>query len=544
MANFTMVKDTTNNIWIATRDVVDAGTTTDILTTQNTFVDANISIKVNTPTASGQALNITNQGSTNITVGTVSGGYYPLTTSLTGTLTVSNAGWIATSGLQATDTSVTVGRIAQSTLKNGSTTINSGTTIVPNVSSSQTINISAGYNSARTVVIAPMNSGTSAAATITATAAATKPTIAYSAAAINDKVQVEVTATTATPGSGVKFYTSVKATAPETKLTTITKTIDTAGYLGTNSQITANSDNIKATATTGDTYYLPLATGNVTITGSKKATAPTAAINTTATNNSKTRLDTNNGLSITTGNVSSPYFIAVNLTAPATTITLTKTVTAGYIGSTEEVTGNSVSTSANSDAKYYINIPQSTLSAGTGSVNASSGTISLGTKSTSQPTTDFFITVTGSGKTTANGSGWIANGTEGTSNTATAYYSIPTASFIRVNNKIKTNAEGYVLNDVEVGTVPYGTISTGATANSGYTNLTGNNYIVPANGYLYIGAGYYDNSQISLATLIPDDTNYENAGTDKIRAGFEAYDTNGNKLIGTIPTYNGEYTAG
>ena len=61
--------------------------------------------------ASGLALNITDKASTNITVGAESGGYYPLSAGLTGSITASTPGWFTSTSL--TDSTVTVGRIAK-----------------------------------------------------------------------------------------------------------------------------------------------------------------------------------------------------------------------------------------------------------------------------------------------------------------------------------------------------------------------------------------------------------------------------------------------
>jgi len=102
-----------------------------LLETTNKFVDKNIVIRTNTPAVGNASLSITDKGSTNIGIGTASGGYYPLTTSLSGTVNFASAGWVGTSVGPLTDETVTVGRIAQSTLQNGDTTISSGSTIAP-----------------------------------------------------------------------------------------------------------------------------------------------------------------------------------------------------------------------------------------------------------------------------------------------------------------------------------------------------------------------------------------------------------------------------
>lgn len=79
--------------------------------------------------------------------------------------------------------------------------------------------------------------------------------------------------------------------------------------------------------------------------------------------------------------------------------------------------------------------------------------------------------------------------------------------------------------------IPNGAITSGTTNHSEYVQ---NTTVVPANGYLYIGAGYYPNTQISLASLIPDDANLVNAGNAQIRKNYEAYSPSGAKLVGTI----------
>ena len=61
--------------------------------------------------ASGLALNITDKASDTITVGAESGGYYPLSAGLTGTITAGTPGWFTSTSL--TDSTVTVGRIAK-----------------------------------------------------------------------------------------------------------------------------------------------------------------------------------------------------------------------------------------------------------------------------------------------------------------------------------------------------------------------------------------------------------------------------------------------
>lgn len=97
----------------------------------------------------------------------------------------------------------------------------------------------------------------------------------------------------------------------------------------------------------------------------------------------------------------------------------------------------------------------------------------------------------------------------------------------------------YVPEDIKVTTnvkvqVKAGSFNNAATNGVTYTPNTDANTVIPANGSLYINEGWYPATSISLGQLIPDDANVANAGSDQIRAGYEAYNTDGSQLIGTI----------
>lgn len=91
--------------------------------------------------ASTYTLSITNKSTTNIGVGSVSGGYYPLTASLTGTFSASTTGWFSSGS--ATDSSVTVGRIAQSSI--GSAVANTTDTATVVLDPGKQVTVPAGY---------------------------------------------------------------------------------------------------------------------------------------------------------------------------------------------------------------------------------------------------------------------------------------------------------------------------------------------------------------------------------------------------------------
>lgn len=128
-------------------------------------------------------------------------------------------------------------------------------------------------------------------------------------------------------------------------------------------------------------------------------------------------------------------------------------------------------------------------------------------------------------------------------------FNINDAGTFSGSKKITLNTKDtYVPENIEVTVdatvnVQEGTLNKTASPNVTYVNNTDPSTVIPANGALYINEGWFPNTMIELGHLIPDDADYDNAGSSHIRTGFEAYDTNGNKLIGTIddvtPTFKG-----
>lgn len=542
----TMTNDTTNNLWVLEQTATGAGTFTDLLTTENKFLDKNISIKSTIPAASGPALAITDKGSTNITIGSASGGYYPLTTSLTGKLTVSSAGWITTDGFSATDSTVTVGRIAQSTLKNGTTAISSGDTITPTVTGTQTINISAGYNGARTVKIAPMSSGTAAAASVTISGTATKPTLANTSSAISGKTQVNVSGITeSTADIDTTYYVALTANAPATT-PTFTKNITTAGYLGpagaaTNTQI-ATEGSIDAN---NQLYFAEITSGKATV-GGNSSTVGALTISKYNTDGSANGKNVNSIAftgSASTSEPTSGNYVAVQVVVPAVSISPTVTLnTAGWIGNANQIVKSNV-TSNGSTTQIYIPLTSGALAAGAGSANASSTTITLGTKTTTQPSSGKYITVTGSGTVKVGTGGYLAKDTSLASSTATAYYpiyAITSNDFTITDNVVKSNKAGWLDNNVTVATLGTGSLANTPTTNQTYTEVS-SPAVLTSDGYLYINKGYFGNTKISLGTLIPN-SDVTDVVEAALRVGYEAFDTSGQRIVGGLSTYDGTYS--
>ena len=103
----------------------------------------------------------------------------------------------------------------------------------------------------------------------------------------------------------------------------------------------------------------------------------------------------------------------------------------------------------------------------------------------------------------------------------------------------------YVLEDIDVVVKPHiGSFNNQASNNTTYTEDTSAATVIPSGGYLYLNQGWFENTKISLGHLIPDDTTYDNAGVKQILSGYEAYDTNGQKLIGTMTTVDPKFDGG
>lgn len=532
--------DSVNEVFVLSHTVDGANSVEHLLATENKFLDKNIKIQVNTPAVGNGILSIDDNSSTDVSVGTAAGGKYPLTANISGTMTFESAGWMSTAGDSATDTNVVVGLIGQSTLKNGNTSINSGANITPSVDGDQTINISAGYyDTNRTIIVKGASGSTAAAATVTGTTQATVPTLANTTSALTGKTQISGLPVTsdALTNEVDQYYLAVTPTAPATTVT-LTKTVDTAGYLGGASQITASA----ATTANSQLYYIPLATGVVSASmTATTATAPTMANDNSATVSGKTRVD---AAPSTDATGISTYYMAVKATAPATSVTVTKSVTGGYVTTNDvTVTGGTV---AKNDTVYYIPLASGSKSAGAGAVSATSSTVDI-TETNTEPLTGYYITATGSGSANIE-SGWFNAATSQSSNTATKYYTIPPATFNVSGSAITVATAGYIGVGDSVGTISAGVLSTGLTdrTSQGYTTLADNSVVIPTDesghgGYLYIPAGYYNSTQISLGTLIPDSATSD-AVSANILSGYEAYTTNGTRLVGSIATYDGEYT--
>ena len=544
----TMTIDNTNNLWVLEERATGSGTFTDLITTENKFVDKNISVKITIPAAGNKSLAIADKATSTITpeeVNTsgVGSGYYPLKTSLTGTMTFSNAGWVTSAGQEATDGDVIVGRIAQSTLASGTSATANYTntiTVTPSSTANTYINIEPGYNTGRYVTIAPMSSGTKAAGAVTISGTATKPTLANTASSINGKTQVTISNITEAQNDITStYYIALTADAPETT-PTFSRSVTTAGYLGPvglTEQISASGKiNHKS-----QLFYAPLTSGAITITGSGTATAPTLTKYTTDGSNAGTNISAIVGtISTTEPSDTGSYYVAFTAKAPGTTITMSKTIdTAGWIGNASQITASG-SLSENSQI-FYAPITAGKLNHVSSEADASSGNITLGAKTTTRPSSGKYIEVTGRGTIKVGTAGYLPLNTQLTSTLTTAFYPIADATFDITDNVVKSTGAGWVDANVNIATLSAGSLANTATSGQTYAEVT-SPAIDTSNGFLYINKGYFANTKISLATLIPD-----SATTDVVSSAmlpnYEAFDTLGRRIVGGMTIYDGSYTS-
>lgn len=255
-----------------------------------------------------------------------------------------------------------------------------------------------------------------------------------------------------------------------------------------------------AEATSADVTYKTLVDGTY---GSAGWLAGQSAA-TAYTGETVTKSTASTGIGVTyTDNFGDYYIPVVSTTAAGGELSVSKTYSdtptvslSASIGSLTDTTALTVADSAPAAGTYYIKIDGSTAKM-TGNTTVSMSKV-----------------------TESNSAGVIAAQT----NAQKIAASTKDAS-VTVN---AASASKYI-------TIPKGSITTGSSSKTGYVNNT--TAVVPANGYLYISAGYYPNTQISLGTLIPDDTNLTNAGNANLLYGYEAYDTTGTKLVGTIKEF-------
>lgn len=386
--------------WNVPYTIAGVGEKTITFKTENRFVDADARVTITTPAATEPTLAITDI-TTGLSMGTAASGKYSPTVNLSGNANIGTAGWIAAGNHTVSDTSVKVGTVNQSTLKNGTTTIDSGSTITP-TGSAQTITISEGYNAARTIIVGAADSSspgeiTSGSATITG--------VNYLYNSTNDNFIAS--------GSG-------DVSAP---------TVDAAGYISsTKGTKNSNAGGATLNATVDKIVLDSVLTG---ATSARKPTINKQSISITGVT------DAASGNATATA-PSSGVYVAVRGAANTATITSGPVVrTAGYGDSINFGVGTAATATVGAAQSDIYYVPITTTSAtvsgrnvtygtgwitgGTSSVGVGTITSAAGTAIISSPTwdsTNSKFTQTASGAIAAphvNTAGYISS-TEGTKN--------------------------------------------------------------------------------------------------------------------------------
>lgn len=215
--------------------------------------------------------------------------------------------------------------------------------------------------------------------------------------------------------------------------------------------------------------------------------------------------------SVTGGNVSSTptttkpgsgYYVAVQTDAKTYTLTATATITkSGYLANGTNVSTNGINIKTNASAVTYVPIASATI-------NTSVDTGKLSDYFNTATSTSYTIAITPKYTNTA---GYSAAVTTAKNNGGTTYWSVKTST------PTVTDSTG---------------LATLQAANSGYTSAT---KVVPSGGALVLPSGWYANTYITLADLIPDIASND-AANGNILKGYKAYDEQGNVLTGTIET--------
>lgn len=555
--------------WQVAYTIAGAGEKTITFKTENRFVDADARATITTPAASNPVLSLTDKTGA-LSMGTATNGVYLPTVDVAGQTSIGTAGWIAADNYTVTAADYKVGTVNESLIKNGTSTVISGSTINPGPSN-QTISITEGYNAARTIII---GSASASAPGVVTSGSATIDTLSYAYVAADNTYSIS--------GSG-------DVSAP---------TVNTAGYVS-GSIGTLNSNENGATVV-ASVAAIEL---NSTLSGATTALKPTLSKQTISINGVT---DAANGNATASAPNSGAYVAVRSATNTATINSAPAIATAGYGAGTNFIAGTYATATvgaAQSDI-YYIPIKAGTITSGTATIssatytyNATSGKFDVsGSADVSAPTfTEGYIASSvGTKNVKSNGATLSATvdkiaiqanlsgtGTKAPSITKNSNTNIPQAGtatttqpssgyYIAVSSAANTEIVQATATVVTAGygtttsgqytTTPSSSLTVGAAASSvtyvpitqatfansatsgtTYNDISSTAPVLVSGDYLYINAGYMPATKISLARLIPDATD-TNAAAAYILAGYTAFDNDGALIVGTMQTYDGTYT--
>jgi len=538
--------------------------------TKNTFVDKNIHIDLEVPNASDPVLDV-NDITGSITMGTATDGVYSPVANLSGKVNVTNAGWMTAGDKNVSENNVKIGKVNQSTLKNGNTAIASGAEIIPDVSEDQTINITEGYEAARTIIVAPMEDGQAASV---ASGNATVSTLTYTADSANHTFDISATETIPAPSVTTPGFISTTKGTKTAGTATVAATVDEVTVGVTASETTKKVKPVIArTAKPSGDAWVDAASGAATtskpsagayvrvdaaaIAESVTATGKVsqAGYGTTTDYQADTATTINVGsnaadsayVPITAGAVTangatvSSVALAYNSTGGNFDVTGSANIpaptvgTAGYVGNGVGA-ANGLSNGAQvaaTVAKVGIEASVTGGDAVTPVISKDAATnVDSSAATKSKPSAGFYVAVnTAAGSSTVNATAVVTSAGYGTT-TSGQYTTTP------ANKTVTVNAAGTTY-------VPITAASFANAATNGHTyeDISSTAPILVSDDYLYINKGYTNDVKISLAQLVPDDATITAAtGAAYMLSGQSAYDSQGKLVVGSIPTYAGAYT--
>lgn len=538
--------------------------------TENTFLDKDINIQITTPAADAPTLDVTDITGAMV-MGNAENGVYTPTATIEGNVSVATAGWITTGNKAVSEAGVKIGTVIQSVLKNGNTAIASGAEITP-TAEDQTINITEGYNTARTVVVkaasemdpAEISSGN-----------VTISSVTYTADSANHTFDISATETIPAPGVNTPGYISSTKGTKNSGTATVDVTVDQVTVGVTASEATKKVKPVIArTAKASGDSWVDAASGAATTSKPSSGAyvqVDAAAIAATVTATGKvsaagygttTDYQTDTATTITVGSeaATSAYVpITAGKVTSGTANIASVDVAYNSTGGNFDVTGSANIPAPTASTAGYVGSGVGTLSGATNgaTVTASVAKIGIaanltgtGTKkpeiaknaatnvdssaaTTTKPAAGFYVAVA-SPANTGSVTATAAVTSAGYGTTTSGQYSTTSSNALTV---------GASASDVTYVPITAASFDNSATSGHTYTDISSTAPILISDDYLYINKGYTNDVKISLAKLVPDDaTITASTGAAYMLNGQSAYDSNGKLVVGSIPTYAGAYT--
>ncbi len=538
------------------------------LHTKNTFVDKDIEINVTTPEAGAMSLDVTDSSAA-LNMGTANEGYYYPKATISGNASVATAGWVDEDPIAVSESNVQVGKVAQSTLKNGSTTIASGDQVIPLPTDDQTINISEGYNTARTVVVKAMEDGQ--AATVSSSNA-TISSLTFTADDGNGAFNISGTQAIAAPTVSQNGYISSTVGTKNPGTATVSTTVDQVTVGVTVTGTTKVKPEITRTAKPGDDTWVDAASGSATTTKPNSGAYVRVDAAAKTNNISSVGKVTAAGYGTTTSyqsdaattteigsNAADATYIPIGVGSVASSTAEISTVAISYdsTGGNFKATGSANIPAPTVAAAGYVGNGLGTLSGATGGATVEAGIAKIGiaanltgtgTKKPVIAKSNATNVVSDAATTTQPSDGYyVAVNSPANTGTVQATAEVTSAGYgTTTSGQYNTTSSSPLTVGAEASDTTYIPISAATFAN---TETSGQTYedissTAPAlieGDYLYINKGYTSNKKISLAKLVPDHASAGLAAAH-ILQGYSAYNNDGTLINGTIPTYDGSYT--